>query len=110
MARAKKPQVRSQERCFIITLGDQARVAAAGLLHNLRTNNILVDMDYAARSLKAQMRQANDLGVRFCMIIGEDELVKGSVSLKDMVSGKQEEIEQGSLIKELKNRLQFNSC
>ena len=104
LARTKKSETRQEKQCFIITLGDEARVAAASLLHDLRANNIFVDMDYTARSLKAQMRQANDSGARFCIIIGEDELAKGLVSLKDMVSGEQQEVKQDDLVEELKNR------
>ena len=58
-------------------------------------------MDYVGHSLKAKMRQANELGTRYCIIIGEDELVKGVVTLKDMVSGEQKEISEARLLNQL---------
>ena len=75
-------------------------------MHRLRTNNIFADMDYSKRSLKAQMRQANDSDARFCIIIGEDELAKDVVSLRDMVSGEQELVKQEEVVEELNKRME----
>ncbi|MGD9014941.1 MAG: histidine--tRNA ligase [Candidatus Omnitrophota bacterium] len=96
-----RPRVKDKDLIFLIALGEPAEQRAAELLHNLRSHNMLADMDYASRSLKGQLRQANDLGARFCVIIGEDELSKGTFSLKDMVSGVQKEVKQGDLLKAL---------
>jgi histidyl-tRNA synthetase len=48
------------------------------------------------------MREANDSGARFVLIIGTDELEKGVVTLKDMACGAQRQVKTGDLIKELK--------
>ena len=48
------------------------------------------------------MRTANDLGAKFVLIIGEDELKKNIVTLKNMSSGEQKELKSEELIKELK--------
>jgi len=101
LAGGSRSKPKDKDLVFIVTLGEPAEQAAARLLHNLRAHNIFADMDYTARSLKAQMRQANDLAARFCIIIGDNELAKGTVSLKDMVSGSQREVKQADLIKEL---------
>ena len=72
------------------------------LLDNLRKNKIISETGYEDKSLKGAMRQANDLKARFVLILGEDELRKGVVTLKDMSSGAQKEIKGEALIKELK--------
>jgi histidyl-tRNA synthetase len=59
-------------------------------------------MDYENRSLKGALRKANDLAAKFALIIGEDELKKGVVTLKDMESGEQKEIKQSELMSELR--------
>ena len=41
----------------------------------------------------------------YAVIVGEDEVEKGVVTLKDMVSGEQQEVEQGKLIKVLKDKM-----
>ena len=62
------------------------------LLDKLRRADIASEMDYEDKSLKGQMRKANDLGVKFTVLIGDDEIKKQSLLLKDMASGTQEEI------------------
>ena len=110
LVRDKKLETKQNRLVYIVTLGQAADKKGAYLLHNLRAKNILSDMDYTGRSLKAQMRQANNLGARFCIIIGEDELSKGLVSLRDMESGQQERISENELLKHLlSNNLQLNS-
>ena len=74
---------------------------SAKILADLRTHNIPADTDYEGRSLKGAMRLANDVGARYCLLLGEDELNKGVVTLKDMASGDQKEVKVEGLIEEL---------
>ncbi len=83
---------------YIIPLGKEAKKEGIKLLNDLRTEKIACDTDYENKSLKAAMRKANDLNARFVLIIGEDEIKKSVVTLKDMVSGEQQEIKQGEII------------
>jgi histidyl-tRNA synthetase len=71
-------------------------------LDNLRQSGITVDTDYECKSLKGAMRRANDLSARSVLIIGEDELKKNVVTLKDMVKGEQKEMPLEELLEELK--------
>jgi histidyl-tRNA synthetase len=59
---------------FLVTLGDAARAAGTRILANLRENGINSDRDFAGRSMRAQMREANRQNARFVLIVGEDEL------------------------------------
>ena len=86
---------------YVIRLGEEANKKSAQLLHNLRSNNICADMDYTSRSLKAQMRLANDSGARLCIIIGDDELKNKTFSLKDMKTSLQRSVPEVDLLKEL---------
>ena len=47
------------------------------------------------------MRKANDLGAKYAIIIGEDELKKNVVTLKDLASGEQKEVRAENLKEEL---------
>jgi histidyl-tRNA synthetase len=46
-------------------------------------------MDLEVRSLKGQMRQANKERVRYCLIVGDEELRRGQATLRDMVKADQ---------------------
>jgi histidyl-tRNA synthetase len=49
-------------------------------------------MEGETRSLKSQMRRADKLKASSVLIVGDDELGKGAVVLRDMASKQQEEI------------------
>lgn len=83
-------------------IGDKARLYALGLAHNLRVNGIAVAIDTLNRNLKGQMKYANKLATRYSVVIGDDEIEKGVVTLKDMKSGEQKEINASDLTKEIK--------
>ena len=51
-----------------------------------------MELEGEARSLKSQMRRADKLKARSVLIVGDDELQKGKVILRDMASKQQEEI------------------
>ena len=97
-----KRQASNGNLVYLITLGEAAKKQGLKLLDNLRKAEITSDMDYENKSLKGALRKANDLGAHFVIIIGEDELKKDVVTLKDMVSGEQKEVKQEELITELK--------
>lgn len=64
----------------------------------LRTSGLSVEFDYADRSVKAQMREANRLGCPYVVIVGETELQSGTAQVKNMREGTQESVEFSSLI------------
>ncbi|MFO7173891.1 MAG: histidine--tRNA ligase [Bacillota bacterium] len=77
---------------FFAVLGEAARRAALPVVYALRRQGLAVDLDYLGRSLKAQMKYAGRLGARFVAILGESELERGVVVLRDMDQGQQREV------------------
>jgi histidyl-tRNA synthetase len=90
-----KPQV------FIAYLGDEAKAEAIKLSANLRRGGVGVIEALGDKSLKAQLRQANNLGARYAVIIGEEEVKSGTVVLRDMTSADQKAIPLNQLQEEL---------
>ncbi len=62
------------------------------LVKNLRNQNIKLSYDLLNKSMKSQFKDADKLGAKKCMVIGENEIEKGIVSLKDMKTGIQKEL------------------
>ncbi len=77
---------------YIAVLGDAARKAGFRMLGELRAAGISADMDYENKSLKAQMRLADKLAARCVVVIGEDELRRGSVKVRNMAESKETEV------------------
>ena len=56
----------------------------------LRKAGISCEVDYQRRSVKAAMRQADKRKVEWVILIGDDEVLDGKVTLKHMKTGEQE--------------------
>ncbi len=87
---------------FIVALGEQARQKAFSIIVQLHKEGIPAVMDYAGGSLKSQMRKADKLNSAQVIIIGEDEILKGIVVLRDMQSKAQIEAPIAEVINRLR--------
>jgi histidyl-tRNA synthetase len=86
---------------LIAAMGDAAWDIVLKLAADLRQAGISAVTAASGKSLKSQLRQANALGVRFTIIIGEDEVKAGTAALRDMSGASQETVP----VKELVERL-----
>ena len=86
---------------FLIALGDAAAAAAFPLLHELRGGGVRALMDYAGRSMKAQMKQANKSGARYAVILGEEEIASHEAIVRDMMESMQETYSLDDRVKRL---------
>ncbi len=66
-----------------------AEVPALKLAEELREAGRSVLVSPSARSFRSQMRWANRVSARWVLILGEEELGQGEVSIKDMSKGQQ---------------------
>ena len=82
-------------------IGDKARLYALDLVHKLRAGGVSAIIDTLNRNLKGQMKYANKLNARYSVVIGENEIEKGIVTLKNMHSGEQKEINAIDITKEI---------
>jgi len=90
---------------YIVNLNEEASKFGLKLLEELRQAGISSDMDYEDKSLKGALRKANDIGARYVILVGEDEIKKSAVTLKDMTKGDQKEIAFNDILPYLKNSL-----
>jgi|WetSurMetagenome_2_1015567.scaffolds.fasta_scaffold01301_14 histidyl-tRNA synthetase len=73
-------------KIFVASLGPAARKACFLLAQQLRSLGLETENDYDAASLKSQMRRADKLGVRHVLIMGDEEITRGEVQVRDMVT------------------------
>jgi histidyl-tRNA synthetase len=92
----------SRPRVFLIGLDAASRSWAFVKTCMLRKQGISAETDYLARSLKAQMREANRQQAEYVVIVGEQELQARSAKLKSMQSGHEVTISLDSLEQSLK--------
>lgn len=67
----------------------------------LRENNYSVDNCFGSKSMKSSMKQADRSGASYVLLCGENELEKNVVTLRNMSSGEQRELNTDSIIESL---------
>ncbi len=83
---------------FIAALGDAAVDPAFVLMSQLQAAGVRAEMDYQSKSLKAQLRRANKLNARYCLVLGDEELASGQAQLKNMADGTQTPVSLTGLV------------
>lgn len=90
---------------YIATIGEKAEFESFKIIKDLRENNISCDKDHIGRSMKAQFKYSDKVKARYTIVLGDDEIEKNIVKLKDMESSEQIEVKLSDIVKELKERL-----
>ena len=88
----------------IVPIGEAAEGAALTLAEMLRNNGCPVDLGYSG-NVARRMRRANHVNARVAVLIGEDEIVRNVVALRDLDSGEQSEVAMDQSLSELQARL-----
>jgi histidyl-tRNA synthetase len=82
----EQAEKRRTPKIYVASLGPAARKECFLLAQQLRSLGLETEIDYEAPSLKSQMRRADKLGVRHVLIVGDEEISRGEVQLRDMVN------------------------
>jgi histidyl-tRNA synthetase len=89
---------------YIAAFGEKGTKFGLVLLDELRRAGISAQCDYRAVTLKSHLRQADRSKCRYAVLLGDDEVVRGSIILRDLESKAQETLPLTGLASLLKNR------
>lgn len=87
----------SRPDLFLVALGEKALDKGFTLLSGMQREGLHAEMDFSGKSLKAQMRRADKLQARLVLILGEDELARNQIQVRDMDNGSQDTVDFGNL-------------
>jgi len=101
------PDAPDARRCevFLAPLVTGALDMALVAQRALRAGGLRVLMDQEGRGLKSQMKKADKLGARYVAILGQDELLAGLWTVRDMGSSRQEPVPDAKLVEYFKEKL-----
>ncbi len=91
-----EPQVPAPD-FYLAVLDSNALNTALLLAQRLRERGFAGEVSFEAKSVKSQLRQANKLGVKTCLLLGQGEMVGGQIVVQDMATGTQQTIGQDDL-------------
>jgi len=92
-------------KVFLVQLGVMGKKKSLKLFEKLHQAGINTAESLSRDSIKAQLKIADRLGVKFSLILGQQEALDKTVIIRDMQSGVQETVPQEKVIDELKKRL-----
>ena len=75
---------------LVANVGDAARSAALELAAKLRLAGVGAILSSGSRALRGQLRQANAMEIPYALILGDDEIARGEVVIRDMRASTQE--------------------
>ncbi len=79
-------------KIFVVSVNESVKKDVAKLVDNLRRLEVPSEFDIMSRSLSKQMSYINSRGIPFALVIGEKELEAKKAKIRDMKSGKEEDI------------------
>ena len=96
------PEKNRSVDAYVVALGEKAQAEGFKLLNSLRQQGLSAAMDFAGRSMKAQMKQANKMGAKYSVILGEDEISEGVVMLRSMEDSSQAKVPMNQVAEKIK--------
>ena len=74
-------------------------------VHLVGGAGVRVDMAYGDRGVKGAMRAADRSGARLALVAGDRDIDAGTVGMKDLSTGQQEDVAVASVVAEVLSRL-----
>lgn len=96
-----KANKKSTAKVLVISMCEDF-TRAVEVASEIRNSGINAQIYVEPAKIKKQFKYADSLEIPYVAVIGEDEIKNGTVSLKDMVSGEQQELSVDELIDKIK--------
>jgi histidyl-tRNA synthetase len=90
---------------FVAALGDKSRLLAFEWICAFGKEGVRAELDFAGKSLKSQMKQADKLEARYVLIVGDEELEKSEAILRNMKTKNQASIPFKKLVQNIKAKI-----
>jgi histidyl-tRNA synthetase len=89
-------------KVMFVNFGADEAAYCLPLLKQLRAEGISSELYPKKAKMKKQMTYANNKGIQYVVLVGEDEMASGVLKIKNMESGEQFDMSIANLIKEIK--------
>lgn len=97
------PKLKTETELYVALVGD-VYAQAQSMLSGLRGEGVNVAVDASGKKLGAQLKNADKKGIHFAVVVGEEEIRSQRFKLKDLASGKEDEMTLERLVGRVKDR------
>ena len=84
-------------KAYVAAMSEKAIEVMSPKIQSLRQKGIHVEWDYEPKSLKSLMKRADKSGAEMVIIVGDDEIAKQSVIVRNLVTKEQKEVKLSDL-------------
>ena len=98
---AKKIDAARAVDVFVAWMGEKAYPEAVRLARVLREAGRSVEMPPEEMKFRKAFERADKIGARYVLILGEDEIASGELTLKRLADGKQEKMSEAEMLKQV---------
>ncbi|MFA5014435.1 MAG: histidine--tRNA ligase [Actinomycetota bacterium] len=82
-----------KSKVYLIAMDRNSQIFSIRILKYLREKEVVCDINFNIRSLKKEIKWARDNGYNFIIIVGEDEIKSGNLTIKDIDKFKQYKVD-----------------
>ena len=90
---------------FVAWMGEKAQAAAIAATQRLRAAGFRVELPPVEQKFGKALGQADKLGARYALILGEDEVATGQWTVKTLADGSQAKMNEAEFLEKLKNEV-----
>ncbi len=90
---------------YVIGMGDRGQTEALLLCRELRARGLTAILDGRGGKLKTMLHRADSAGASHAILVGDGELERGVVALKDLAAHAQEDVPRAGVVERLASRL-----
>ncbi len=91
------PEEEIETDVYVLNVSESVKKKSMEIARLLRDQDLIVEVDLSGRNFGNQMKYANRINTQKLVIVGERDLKKGEVTVKDMASGEEEQVDLKSL-------------
>jgi len=90
---------------FFLPMGEAARILVNDVMRVQRAAGVSCEVDFSDRKLKNRFKLADDVGARYIIVVGDNEVASREISVKDAKTGEQTVVEIGDLVNFINRRM-----
>ncbi|WP_409200260.1 histidine--tRNA ligase [Methanobrevibacter sp. DSM 116169] len=98
-------EIKSSVDIYVAPFSNETRSKSYEIAQTLRSEGIKTEIDLSRKKFKKLLNHANNLNVKYVVLVGEDELKNNQVTIKDMESGEQELVKLDEIIDYIKRNI-----
>lgn len=99
------PSIKPKVDVYLAPISDDTRQLSYTIAQNLRSENVKTEIDLSRKKFKKLLSHANNLGVKFTILVGSKDVENNQVTIKNMETGNQELVDIDNILNYIKDNL-----